>query len=280
MTLTRNEIAAFVVAAVFLHLTVFYWAFWGRTASPGAMAPGSGGIMIDLAGQAGTGGAPKGNTSQPEPEPASGPVEKTAPPEAKTEPKPEPKPEPKLEPIAKSVPKPEPAPTPKPEPVPRQETRPEPQKRVEAKPAPPRENAARQGRPDGVVETSEDTAGGKPGLADQGEAGTGAATGGGTPGARADYRALLRGILKRNLRYPRTAEMRGIEGQGRIRLFIRPDGSLRAVEIISSTGSHLLDKEMEEVAERSAPFPPPPLDAGEDEYPFPIPVGFNLRSRW
>lgn len=266
MTLTRNEIAAFVVAAVLLHVAGLYWAFWGRDPSPGAMAPGSGGLMIDLAGQVGTGGAPKGNTSDPEiePEPTPEPVEKTAPPEPAPEPKP--------------VPKPEPAPTPKP--APKRETRPEPQKHVETKPAPPKENAETQGRPDGALDAPDGAQADKSGLATQGEAGSGAATGGGTPGARADYGARLRDTLNHNLRYPRRAEMRGIEGQGSIRLHIRPDGSLRLVEIVSSTGSRFLDREMKEVAKRSAPFPPPPLTAGEDEYRFRIPIGFNLDNRW
>ncbi len=280
MTLTRNEIAAFIVAAILLHLAGFYWIFYRQPQTTGAMAPGSGGLMIDLAGQAGTGGAPKGNT----PDATSEPVEKAAPPksepEPKSEPKPEPKPEPTSKPVAKSVPKPEPAPKARPKPTPKQEARPEPQKRVETKPAPSREDAETQGRPEGTAKASENTDEGKPGLATQGKAGPGAATGGGAPGARGDYQSLLRGLLKRNLRYPRRAEMRGIGGEGKIRLYIRPDGSLRTVEIVSSTGSRLLDREMKEVARRSAPFPPPPLAAGEDEYPFLIPVAFNLKNRW
>ncbi|MAB12981.1 energy transducer TonB [Parvibaculum sp.] len=272
MTLTRNEIAAFVVAAILLHLAGFYWIFHGEPQTTGAMAPGSGGLMIDLAGQAGTGGAPKGNTS----EPTSEPVEKTAPPEPKSEPEPESKPEPKPEPVAKSVPKPEPAPTRQPKPTPKRKAKPEPQKRMETKPAPPQENAETQGRPDGVAETSQDTAGGKPGLAAQGKAGTGATAGGGTPGARADYRALIIGRLAREKRYPLRARMRGIQGAGLLRLVISPEGAVLSAKLEKSTGSSLLDKEIDRMVEHASPFPAFPENMVPKPLTLRIPVDFEL----
>ncbi len=264
MTLTRNEIAAFVAAAILLHLVAFYSFFYGQPQTTGAIATGSGGLMIDLAGQVGTGGAPKGNTSEPTPEP----VEKTVPPE----PEPEPKPEPKPKPVAKSVPKPEPAP----KPVSRQETRPAPKKRMATKPAPSREKALTQGRPDGVVETSQDTAGGKPGLAAQGKAGAGATAGGGTPGARADYRAIIIGRLAREKRYPLRARMRGIQGSGLLRLVVSPEGAVLSARLEKSTGSSLLDKEIDRMVERASPFPAFPENMASKPLTLRIPVDFEL----
>lgn len=267
MTLSRSEIAGFVAAALFLHLAGFYWAFWGRPTPPGAIATGSGGIMIDLAGQVGTGGAPKGNTPEPVSDPEPQPIEKITPPEPEPVVKPEPQPKPK--PVHEKVVKPEPKPKPKP--------KPKVQPRKEAKAKPPQDHAQKQGRPDGSAEVAEGNSAGKPGLASQGEAGDGESAGGGTPGARADYRAIIIGRLAREKRYPMRARMRGSEGTGLLRLVIAADGSVVSARIEKSSGSSILDDEIEQMVERAAPFPPFPKNMGRGELTMRIPVEFKLR---
>ena len=263
MTLTRNEIAAFVVAAVFLHFAGFYWAFWGRPPSPGAVATGSGGLMIELAGQTGTGGAQLGEQLEPEPEPE--PVEEVAP-----EPEPEPvvKPTPKPEPVPKAKPKPKPKPEPKPKP------KPKPQKPVEKKEAP--KKVAAPDRRSGTADAVKADKVGKPGIATQGKAGAGQHAGGGAPGARADYRSLIIARLAREKRYPMRARMRGIEGTGLLRLVISPEGTVLSSELEKSTGSSLLDKEIDRMVERATPLPPFPQNMAPKPLTLRIPVEFEL----
>lgn len=255
MTLSRNEIAAFIIAALALHVAGFYWFFAIRSVPPGAMAPGSGGIMIDLAGQAGDGGAQLGEAIAPEPEPQ--PVEEMAPPEP--------------EPVIKPVLKPEPKPVPKPK------QKPKPQPRAQTERTPPRESKAEPDTRSGSEQAMPGARSGKPGLAISGKAGDGKATGGGAPGARADYRTLIISMLTREKRYPLRARMRGIEGTGLLRLVIAPDGTLVSSEIETSSGSSILDAEIERMVERAAPFPPFPENMTQKQITMRIPVEFEIR---
>lgn len=260
MTLTRNEIAAFVAAAILLHLAGFFWIFYGQPQRTGAMAPGSGGLMIDLAGQTGTGGAQLGETLEPEPEPE--PVEEVAP-------------EPAPEPVVKPAPKPEPVPKTKPKPKPKPKSKPKPHKPVEKKEA--AKKAAEPDRRSGTADAVKADKAGKPGNATQGKAGAGQHAGGGAPGTRTDYRALIMGRLAREKRYPMRARMRGIQGTGLLQLVISPEGSVLSAELEKSTGSSLLDNEIDRMVERASPFPAFPENMARKPLTLRIPIEFELR---
>ena len=78
------------------------------------------------------------------------------------------------------------------------------------------------------------------------------------------------------LSYPRLARENGIEGTAVVRFTVDSAGSVTKAEIVTSSGSKLLDAEAVRVVRRAAPFPPPAkADAGRND--FSIPVTFTLK---
>ena len=64
--------------------------------------------------------------------------------------------------------------------------------------------------------------------------------------------------------YPQEAARRGQSGYGEARFIIRPDGTLKDVEIVRSTGTFVLDRYVTNAVTLASPFPPLPAGMPEE----------------
>ena len=83
------------------------------------------------------------------------------------------------------------------------------------------------------------------------------------------YAAYMRGWVDRiervgNLNYPEAARQRNLHGELELTVTLNRDGSIRAIDVIRSSGQPLLDKAAERIVRLAAPFPqlpgPEPVD--------------------
>ena len=58
--------------------------------------------------------------------------------------------------------------------------------------------------------------------------------------------------------YPRVAQMRGQQGTAKVRLSINAAGAVESVELATSSGSPVLDREAMDLVRRAGPYPAPP----------------------
>lgn len=58
--------------------------------------------------------------------------------------------------------------------------------------------------------------------------------------------------------YPSTAQMRGEEGTAKVKVYIGADGAVQKAEIVSGSGSAILDKEALSVPAKVGKVPAPP----------------------
>ena len=77
------------------------------------------------------------------------------------------------------------------------------------------------------------------------------------------YAAYMRGWSDRvervgNLNYPEEARRRGVHGDVLLTVVLRPDGSIKEIQVIHSSGQPLLDSAAERIVRLAAPFPPAP----------------------
>lgn len=151
----------------------------------------------------------------PEPEPESEPEPEPTTPEPDVRPEPDPTPETRVPLTPQVVPKPKPAPPPPPKPQakPKPKPRPKPVERAAAKPQPARSPALSQ-----PVEA---------------EAPAPAYV---APSQHAAY------LSNPKPAYPTVARKRGMEGRVVLRVQVRRDGTVRTVDVQSSTGFAILDR--------------------------------------
>ena len=95
---------------------------------------------------------------------------------------------------------------------------------------------------------------------------------------KASYRATISAILKRHKRYPSRALTRRQEGTVAITFIINKDGQLAGYRITHSSGHRLLDREVEKMLKRAAPFPPFPIDMAQEFIRLSLPVDFYIKS--
>ena len=81
--------------------------------------------------------------------------------------------------------------------------------------------------------------------------------------------------LVKNQKYPRSAQVRGIEGKAKVRLVVSADGSITAHEILESTGEDVLDNEIPKLVAKLNPLPA--LPAGQGDLSFILPLEWSLR---
>lgn len=95
---------------------------------------------------------------------------------------------------------------------------------------------------------------------------------------KASYRATISAILKRHKRYPSRALTRRQEGTVAITFVVNKDGKLAGYRITHSSGHRLLDREVEKMLKRAAPFPPFPIDMEQEFIRLSLPVDFYIKS--
>jgi len=92
-------------------------------------------------------------------------------------------------------------------------------------------------------------------------------------GERDAYLALIRVRVEQNRSYPSAARRRREEGMATLKITIDGQGHLTNVQILTGSGSFHLDRAAKRMAEKSAPFPPPPVAPFSTH----IPIVFALR---
>jgi TonB family protein len=98
-----------------------------------------------------------------------------------------------------------------------------------------------------------------------------------TPDPRyAEYFAELKRRIEDKWGYPSEASRNGQSGHGELRFVLRKDGSVRTVEIVSSSGVRILDAYIENAVRLAQPFPPIPTSIGEDIIPISINFTYTL----
>lgn len=82
------------------------------------------------------------------------------------------------------------------------------------------------------------------------------------PAAAADASAQWQGAVARLIAshqsYPRSAQIRGEEGTSRLRVTLGADGRVDQVDLASSSGSAILDREAQSIVNSIGKFPRPP----------------------
>ena len=92
-----------------------------------------------------------------------------------------------------------------------------------------------------------------------------------TPDPRyAEYFAELKRRIEDKWTYPEEAARKGQFGRGELRFVLRKDGSVRTVEIVSSSGVRILDSYIQNAIRMAQPFPPIPMSIGDDVLPISI----------
>jgi protein TonB len=89
-----------------------------------------------------------------------------------------------------------------------------------------------------------------------------------------NYRGIVAAQLARQKRYPPDARSAGQEGVATVTFRIGGSGQVSGVRLARSSGSASLDREVQAMVQRAAPFPPPP---GGQSMTFAAPISFRLR---
>ncbi|HYC94885.1 MAG TPA: TonB family protein [Sphingomicrobium sp.] len=103
-------------------------------------------------------------------------------------------------------------------------------------------------------------------LAVAGLAGLGIA---GPASADPGWKRKVAQLISANYNYPRSAELRGEQGEARIKIAFSGSGKVLSVDLIQSTGSTILDREAVRIPMKVSSYPAPPGGANT-EIVFPI----------
>jgi protein TonB len=90
------------------------------------------------------------------------------------------------------------------------------------------------------------------------------------------YLEMVRFKIERYKQYPETAKARQIEGSVTIRFVITPEGGVRAVEVVKTSGQKVLDTVAIKAVQTAAPFPKPPGHLFKGEVPLELTIVFEL----
>ena len=93
------------------------------------------------------------------------------------------------------------------------------------------------------------------------------------------YAAILRQWLARHEEYPRRARLRHQEGTVSLAIALDRSGRLLRLELAAPSAHEVLNQAALDMARSAAPYPPPPLAAGQDEAVFVVPFSYVLRER-
>ena len=86
---------------------------------------------------------------------------------------------------------------------------------------------------------------------------------------------LLR--IERHKIYPRNARVRQVEGEVTVRFIITPEGNVRAVEVVKTSGDKSLDRAALAAVKGAAPFPRASERLFKGEIPLELILGFELK---
>jgi len=89
------------------------------------------------------------------------------------------------------------------------------------------------------------------------------------------WKASVAKSIGEKQRYPRSAQMRQIEGKAKVRLVVSPDGTITAHEVVQATGQAVLDREIDKLVARLNPLPA--LPSGQDGVSFVVPLEWSLQ---
>jgi protein TonB len=92
--------------------------------------------------------------------------------------------------------------------------------------------------------------------------------------ADANYRGTVIAHLSRHKQFPAEARSRGDTGVASVTFSISGSGAVTSVRLARSSGSSILDREVQAMVRRASPFPPPPSGHAMS---FTAPINFNLR---
>jgi periplasmic protein TonB len=95
----------------------------------------------------------------------------------------------------------------------------------------------------------------------------------GTSAPNAKYLGRIAAHLARRKQYPLEARSKRQQGTGTVRFTIDAAGQVSSIELVRGTGFAALDREIEAMVRRAAPFPPPPDGVSVS---FAAPVSFRI----
>lgn len=93
------------------------------------------------------------------------------------------------------------------------------------------------------------------------------------------YQEAVRNKIEHQKRYPASARQRQAEGRVTLRFVISPEGALKGVRVVKSSGHADLNQAALEAVKRAAPFPPPPAVLSRGEIRLELGVSFELMTR-
>jgi protein TonB len=91
------------------------------------------------------------------------------------------------------------------------------------------------------------------------------------------YMEMVRLRIERHKIYPRNARVRQMEGDVTVRFIITPEGDVRAVEVVKTSGDKSLDRAAIAAVKGAAPFPRASERLFKGEIPLELILGFELK---
>ncbi len=91
------------------------------------------------------------------------------------------------------------------------------------------------------------------------------------------YMEMVRFRIERHKIYPHNARVRQMEGEVTVRFIITPEGDVRAVEVVKTSGDKSLDRAALAAVKGAAPFPRASERLFKGEIPLELILGFELK---
>ena len=88
------------------------------------------------------------------------------------------------------------------------------------------------------------------------------------PALAGDWSGSVARLVASKQTYPTAAQMRGDEGTAKVRVLVGADGTVTGTELVTGSGSALLDKEALALPKKVGKFPAP--DAGQSSIVLPL----------
>ena len=111
--------------------------------------------------------------------------------------------------------------------------------------------------------------------------GTGGSSGEGSGGNKGvklqeDYFTIVRLKIEKHKTYPRLASIRQVCGTVVIHFIITPEGAVKEIDIVQSSGSSVLDQAGLKAVKDASPFPRPPVEFFQTAVSIEVPIVFEL----